>query len=263
MLRLHGDRAAALSSNVQIEPRCQQSGWKERASVCFSAAGSFAASGVLSVIGVISLARNSSKPRRMFAAIPLLFAAQQAAEGIVWLTIGDAGHATLHRIAVNAFLGVAFVVWTTWLPFSLRLLESRYATRRRFLTGLFWFGALVAAYAAVLLTLWPPTARVAGHCMTYDHPKIHEAGTVFVYLCGYVIPSVVPFFVSTAALARTIGATLIISLLAAAIVERDALTSVWCFFAAILSCLILVAVTRKPSAGALPRMVPGDLRSTA
>jgi hypothetical protein len=40
-----------------------------------------AISGVLTAVGATALARNSSKPRRMFAAIPLIFAAQQAAKG--------------------------------------------------------------------------------------------------------------------------------------------------------------------------------------
>jgi hypothetical protein len=204
--------------------------------MCFSAAGSFAVSAVLAAIGGASLARNSSRPRRMFASIPLIFAAQQAAEGVVWLTFGDPAHAILHRVAVNGFLGVALIVWTTWLPSSLRALEND-AARRRLLTALFGFGSLVALYAAVLLTWWPPTARIVGRCLTYDHPKIHDSA-MFIYLCGYAIPSIIPFFVSTYRRARGIGGALVASLFAAILVERNALTSVWCFFAAVLSCLI-------------------------
>jgi hypothetical protein len=172
----------------------------------------------------------------MFASIPLIFAAQQAAEGTVWLTLGDPAHATLHRAAVNGFLGVALIVWTTWLPSSLRALEND-AARRRLLTALFGFGSLIALYAAVLLALWPPTARIVGRCMTYAHPKIHDSA-LFIYLCGYAIPSILPFFVSTARWARGIGVALVASLIVAILVERNALTSVWCFFAAVLSCLI-------------------------
>ena len=53
-----------------------------------------------------------------------------------------------------------------------------------------------------------------------------------------------PLFVSTLPTARTIGITLVISLIATLVVERDALTSVWCFFAAILSLQTLGAVER-------------------
>jgi hypothetical protein len=66
-----------------------------------------------------------------------------------------------------------------------------------------------------------------------------------------VMPTVVPFFVSTARLARTIGVALAASLVVTVIVQRDALTSVWCFFAAILSGLVLLAVDRERRAEAV------------
>ena len=216
--------------------------------MCFSATGSFALSGVLTGLGVAALARNSSKPHRMFAAVPLLFAAQQAAEGVVWLTIHDADHAILHRLAVIVFLGFAMVIWPTWLPFSLRLME-RTRVRRRILTGLSCFGAVVSAYAVVLLTLWQPAARVAGHSIRYDYQQNQSAWVRLFYLVGYVVPVIGPFFVSTTPLARTIGVTLVGSLVATVVVERNALTSVWCFFAAILSGLILVVVVKEQEVG--------------
>jgi hypothetical protein len=178
----------------------------------------------------------------MFAAIPLLFAAQQATEGVVWLTIGGGG--TVHRLAVSAFLSVALVVWPMWLPFSLRLVE-RDDGRRRTLTWLVWFGVVVSVYAASLLVRWQPTARIAGHSISYDYQSRHETLSHVVYLLAYIVPTIVPFFVSTLALARTMGVTLIASLAVTVAVQRDALTSVWCFFAALMSCLILVIVGRE------------------
>lgn len=218
--------------------------------MCFSATGSFALAGVLTGFGAASLTRNASKPHRMFAAIPLLFAAQQAAEGIVWLTIHGADHADLQRLAVIVFLGFAMVVWPTWLPLSLKLME-RARVRRQILTGLTWFGAVVSGYAALLLTLWQPGARVAGHSLRYDYQQNQSVWVRLLYLVGYVVPVVGPFFVSTAPLARTIGVTLVGSLVATVVVERNALTSVWCFFAAILSGLILVVVVREQPGGAV------------
>ena len=65
-----------------------------------------------------------------------------------------------------------------------------------------------------------------------------------VYLVAYLVPTVAPLFVSTANLARTIGTMLVISLGATVLIQRNALTSVWCFFAAILSSLIILSVER-------------------
>lgn len=216
--------------------------------MCFSATGSFAISGVLASLGAASLIRNKSAPHRMFAAIPFLFAAQQAAEGTVWLTIGDPDRTVLHRLAVNLFLGFALVVWPTWLPLSLRLIE-RNLDRRRILTILVGLGAVVSTYAAVLLTSWQPVARIAGHSMSYQYERRDDNVMQLLYLLVYAVPTLVPFFLSTASLMRIIGIILIASLVLAVIVQRDALTSVWCFFAAILSGLIVLAVSREQAFG--------------
>ena len=223
--------------------------------MCFSATGSFAGAAVLAVIGSTSLARNASTPLRMFAAIPLLFAVQQAAEGIVWLTMDRPDEALLQRLAVNTFLGFALLVWPLWLPLSLRRVEH-HAARRQALLGLCCAGAMVSIYGSVLLLRWHPIAQVAGHSIRYLYsPGSGDLNPGF-YLAAYAIPTVLPFFVSSASLARTTGFALILSLAAAIIVERDALTSVWCFFAAILSGLVLMAVMREQSRLPEPHLLP-------
>jgi len=211
--------------------------------MCFSATGSFAISGILTAVGATSMARNSSRPHRMFAAIPLLFAAQQAAEGAVWLTM-DGGYPKLNRLAVDIFLAIALVIWPTWLSFSLKLVE-RNPARRRMLGALFWIGSAVAIYAGGFLARFGPVAQIAGHSIRYDYTASTDGSTALFYLLVYAIPTVVPFFVSTVRGARTIGVMLVVSLIASIVVQRDALTSVWCFFAAILSGMIFVAIARE------------------
>jgi hypothetical protein len=222
--------------------------------LCFSATGSFAISGVLTGLGAASIVRNKSAPHRMFAAIPFLFAAQQAAEGTVWLTIDDPASVRLHRLAVNVFLAFALAVWPMWLPLSLRFIE-RNVERRRILTGLVALGAVVSTYATVLLTRWQPIARIAGHSMSYEYQHREDSVIQLGYLLAYIVPTLVPFFVSTASLARTIGVTLIVSLALAVIVQREALASVWCFFAAILSGLIFLAVSRERALDSRERLL--------
>jgi hypothetical protein len=212
--------------------------------MCFSATGSFAAAGLLTGMGIMSLRRNKSPPLRLFAAIPLLFAAQQAAEGLVWLTMNRPGAAGLQGLAVIAFLGFALLVWPIWLPLSLLRMEGQ-QIRRRALTALCFAGIVVSGYATFLLARWHPFAQVAGHSIRYVYSRGPLALPAGVYLAGYTIPTVVPFFVSSARLARVTGLALIGSLFAATIVERDALTSVWCFFAALLSGLVLMAVMHE------------------
>jgi hypothetical protein len=215
--------------------------------MCFSAAGSFGVSAVLAGVGIASVVRNSSGVHRMFAAIPLIFAAQQAAEGIVWLTIAGPPDALLRRVAVYAFLALALVIWPIWVPFALRLME-RNAARRRALTVACWFGCSVSVCAALLLTRWQPVAYVAGHSIRYDYPGSSDTARDLLLPLAYFTATIAPLFVSTAKLARTLGITLIISLVATILVQRDALTSVWCFFAAILSGVVFVALGRELAA---------------
>jgi len=212
--------------------------------MCFSATGSFALAAILTGVGVASIARSSSRSNRMFAAAPLLFAAQQAAEGVVWLTIGVPSEAMLQRLAVDAFLGFALVVWPLWVPISLQRME-RDPARRRVLTAMSWFSGTASASAVLLLSRWQPFARVSGRSLSYDYPGTSNALLHVALVVVYVVSTIAPFFVSTARLVRTIGVTLVGSLLAAIVIRREALTSVWCFFAAILSGMIMIAVRHE------------------
>jgi hypothetical protein len=215
--------------------------------MCFSATASFSLSGVLACVGVVSIKRNKSAPHRMFAAFPFIFAAQQAAEGFVWLTTGGPPDAVLHRLAVDAYLGVALVLWPIWAPLSLRLIERRPA-RMRLLTALSVLGIAVSITAFVLLWLWQPRSVITGHSITYEFAPSMVTVRDLLILAAYVAPTLVPFFVSTAKLVRETGIAFLVSLLLTVIVQKDAMTSVWCFFAAIISVLIVVSVQRDSRA---------------
>ena len=114
-------------------------------------------------------------------------------------------------------------------------------------------GVAVAAVAVVLLMRGQPVPRVVAHSIRY----LFAAGSApldsGVYLAGYMVPTVLAFFVSSASLARLTGAALMLSLAIAIVIERDALTSVWCFFAALLSGLVMLVVAREQ------RLLPGAL----
>jgi hypothetical protein len=207
--------------------------------------------GVLAAIGGTSIGAGADKPRRLFAAIPLGFAAQQATEGIVWLTVNAPAHAMLHRAAVFGFLAFALVVWPIWVPWSLRVAE-RDPARRKWLTRLTWAGVFVSLGAAVLLTRWEPRAYIEGSSVHYNFGV--PTGTVshVLLVAAYAAPALVSFFVSTIELSDVFGAALVLSMGAALLIRAETLTSVWCFFAAGLSVLVFVSVRR----GATPNVIP-------
>jgi hypothetical protein len=212
--------------------------------MCFSASASFTASTLLVGLGAASIARNGSKPHRMFAAVPLIFAAQQAAEGTVWLTMHDPSHAPLHQLAVSAFLAVALVIWPVWLPLSLLRVE-RSPLPRRVLQALSLAGVLLGTYTSSLLVRWRPIARLAGHSLRYEYTTSDGSPSQVIWVLAYLLPTILPLFVSTIALGRTIGTLVVVSLAITFVIERNALASVWCFFAAIISGLIVFAIGRE------------------
>src|SRR5262249_22728319 len=55
--------------------------------MCFSAAASFSAAGLLGLTGIATLAQVRNRAELPLAFTPLLFAAQQAVEGALWLTV--------------------------------------------------------------------------------------------------------------------------------------------------------------------------------
>lgn len=212
--------------------------------MCFSATGSFAVAGLIVATGAATITRNVHRPLRLFAAIPMLFALQQAAEGTVWLTLDGTPTGPLHVLAVDTFLGVALAVWPIWLPLSLRMAE-RAPGRRRLLTALLGLGVLVSLWALHVLSQWQPTATVEGHSIRYHFAGTSDMRVKALLLLAYALPTVGPLFVSSVRLTRVIGAALLVSMAVTIVIQQDVFTSVWCFFAAMISVLFFVAIARE------------------
>jgi hypothetical protein len=212
--------------------------------MCFSATGSFSVAAVLAGVGAVSVTQKKADVHRMLAATPLLFSVQQVAEGMVWRTIGDPDQAPLHLLSVAVFLGFALVIYPTWSPLSLYLAE-RNPRRRKVLGALLALGVCVSIYAAVLLLRNGPVARIDHHSITYSYGRFGNSLVLGLYLPGYVLPTVVPFFVSTMNKAKVMGGVLAFGLVATFVIKRQTLTSVWCFFAAVMSGVIVLSIAAE------------------
>lgn len=213
--------------------------------MCFSAAASFTAGGALAAAGGTSIAVAANKRATLFAAVPLGFAAQQISEGVVWLTTKEPAHHVLHRAAMFTFLIFALVVWPMWIPIAVRRAE-RDDARRRWLDRLAWMGVVVSAVALGLIVGWDAHARVEGHSVHYSFGPASGEIVQLLLVAGYVLPTLGPFFISTINLSHVFGGALVVSMVAALVIRHEALTSVWCFFAAALSAIVLISVWRRP-----------------
>jgi uncharacterized protein DUF6629 len=212
--------------------------------MCFSATGSLGVGAILAGIGALSVAQDKLPSHRMLAVVPLLFAGQQIAEGVVWMTIDHPSQNGVHVLAVAVFLSFALVIWPSWVPLSLLLAETN-PRRRKVLSVLAWVGIGVAIYAGVVLIRGRPTAHIAGHSMAYTYVEAGSQRVRALYLPMYIVPALIPFFVSTLKMAKLMGTILAVALVVTFVVERTTLTSVWCFFAAILSGVIVMGIAAE------------------
>jgi len=206
--------------------------------MCFSATASFSVAGGLSIIGLLSLRSVTVKGYYFFAVIPFLFAVQQAAEGIVWLTIHNDAYQSINFVAMMVFLIFATTVWPVWIPMALLYLETD-LVRQKILWILDWWGRAVAIYSIYLLVMFSARVDIFDGHLLY---QIDQTLRPDLYLFCYYISTVIPFFVSSFALTWLFGLIVTGMLLLTYMAWYVMLISVWCFFAAVLSVLVLVSL---------------------
>jgi len=207
--------------------------------MCFSATASFAAAGVLAGSGILTL-RKAMPARRMIAGVPALFAAQQFAEGCVWLAVGNLGYEHWVPFFSYTFLFFAFVVWPIWIPAALCYAE-RVRTLKSSLRFFTAWGAAVATYGLYMLFTHPISARILDFHIKYDLGRFDtSAGALHLLL--YTVAIAAPFFVSSLRYTKLFGTTLLGLLAFTYWFLPAVLTSVWCFFAAVLSVLTFLIV---------------------
>ena len=206
--------------------------------MCFSATASFTAAGILGVIGAATLSK--AKPHyHMLAAIPLLFATQQLFEGFLWLSFSQPLFTPFAQIFIYGFLWFAFAVWPLWIPLSVIFTQTT-PTKRSLLFGSL-FAGVIATLALVFFVLKSgATASIMNHHIFY-HVNIPEQLWIPVSLL-YLAATIAPFFIASIKSAKIFGTLLAISYTVSIYFYYDTMTSVWCFFAALLSIILFTMV---------------------
>jgi hypothetical protein len=170
------------------------------------------------------------------ALIPLLFAVQQFSEGILWLTLQTGNtQTTLTYLADSLFKIFAFLVWPIWIPLSLFALEKS-GWRKNVLFLFLCAGILLAFFHLVhFLTHDPMTTRIVNNSIQYRQNE----GPAWLYASIVLIPC----FLSRVKYVWLFGLLGVISWAAAQIFYQATFTSVWCFFAALISVMIYIIVS--------------------
>jgi hypothetical protein len=209
--------------------------------MCFSAEASFGASAVIGTLGVVTLKKAKTTNQIPFASIPLLFAVQQASEGMLWIGLSSANHDSWKHFPVYIFLIFAQLVWPVWIPFSTLQLEHN-RKRRTIIKVILGMGTLVSLYLMYCMFVYDLKAEIhSGHIKyTLSFPMAFAwISSVF-----YFVPTVVPLFVSSFKRIQLLGLAVLAAFVFSKIYFAEHLISVWCFFAAILS-LVILWITSK------------------
>jgi hypothetical protein len=207
--------------------------------MCFSAEASFAAGAVLSAIGVATVKRVQQRSLIPFAIIPFLFGFQQIAEGILWLTFTNKISPDWQPPMMIVFLVFAQVIWPVWVPLALWIPE-RQPARRKILLALVAAGGALAAYHIFCLFNYTVTAEVAEHHINYTRgfPEAFIIPSAIIY----VLTTVIAPFVSSVKTMNLLAVVLLVSFLVALFFYKTYLISVWCFFAAVISVMVLLVI---------------------
>jgi hypothetical protein len=203
--------------------------------MCFSAGASFVGGIAIVAIAVVTLHKVHKPSQIVFASIPLFFGFQQFAEGFVWLALQNADYATFLKPAMYTFLIMAEVFWPFMTPLAVLLMEKN-KKRRKIIRAFLFMGISVSLYFIFCLVMFKVTPEIRGYHIEYvdTFPKSIR---LFVFAI-YLIASITPLFISTIKRAYLLGVLMALSCLVTIIFFTQFLTSVWCFFGALISIVI-------------------------
>jgi Family of unknown function (DUF6629) len=203
--------------------------------MCFSATASFAGGAVLSAISIGTLGKVSTPKQKLFAGIPLIFGIQQFAEGVLWITLKSNEDERLQDIATYVFLITALVIWPVMIPLSAWLIEEA-KTRKKVLAGLTVTGGILSVFYAFCLVSFNVAPQIHSfHIQYIDEFPVIPIRIAFVF---YLVTTIAPLFVSSVRRMWLFGILITISCIITGIFFSQYLTSVWCFFAALISIVI-------------------------
>lgn len=211
--------------------------------MCFSASASFGASMIIGSIGGVALKKAKTSSQKVFALIPIFFAMQQFIEGLLWLYLlepaGTSSNFGLISTTTYLFLIFAWIIWPSFIPYTFYLLEKN-IKRKRVLKGLVFLGILVSIVLTYILIFHKTTPIISNYHIRYEVSFTHSMAWVLAVF--YIVSTVFSCFVSSIKWIWSLGVINLCSYVISKLVFGEYVLSVWCFFAAISSVIILFII---------------------
>lgn len=203
--------------------------------MCFSASASLVAAAISGTAGAVCLARARHWSDLPLAAIPLVFAGQQTIEGFLWLSQEHKALSDLSAELTEGFLLLALVFWPVYAPLATLLAEPD-RRRRMWMMACLAAGLTVAVYFFISLGASPRTASIDGaHIVYSSDPELPVLIRLF-----YPIATSLALMLSSHKMVAICGVLIFIGSVVSYWMYWNAFTSVWCFFAALSSGLLVL-----------------------
>lgn len=210
--------------------------------MCFSASVSYAASAGL--LAAASYLYIQSKPLKIASVVsitmPLAFAVQQAAEGVVWVGLNNGNQSLAHTGSLVYQFFVFF--WLVYFPL-LGLVNEPKANiiRRRIFYVAMALGFASACYKFIPWLIndsWMSPA-ITKQCISYQHRDLFNNISDFWQILIYFTLCTLCLFVSSHRVLHYLAIVSAISIMIVGMFFFYAFTSLWCFSAAVMSIMII------------------------
>ncbi len=202
--------------------------------MCFSPQADIVGGLLIGVIGVDAV-RHIGQRREFIALawIPVLLGAHQFIEAIVWLWLQGHVPREIGRVALWAYLLIAFVVLPVFIPLAVIALEP---TRRRkqMMVPFALLGAVIAGTLLAAMIRGPVGVRLAPYHLAYSI-RLPD-GLLVVAL--YVVAVCGPLLVSGYRNVMLFGVVNLVAVIVIARLTISGFASVWCGWAAVTSAAI-------------------------
>jgi len=203
--------------------------------MCFSMGASFAASGVLAVVGGASL-KVAKKDEKILAIFPIVFSIQQFLEGIQWIYLKQGN---VCQVSGYGFLFFAYAFWPLYVPLAIYIFDK---ARRKILIYPLIIGALVSGFFITLFFTNTLTITQEWRSIAYN---LHAPIKAYVII-AYLLAVFIPLLTSSNKFLRWFGLINIVLAIMAAYLHVETFASVWCFFAAVSSIVFFIYLKYRP-----------------
>ena len=218
--------------------------------MCFSPVGDLAGGVVVTAIGIDACRHLKGRPENLaIAGFPLLLGLHQVDEAFVWWGLQGHVSAQVGRVAMWIYLVFALVVLPVLVPALLAVFEHSRWRRWRYVP----FAALGAYVSAVLLEsmlVGHPTAHLGAYHLVYSIGLRHGVA----YIGLYIVATCGPLLASGRRVLVWFGVANLVAVLALALLCASGFTSLWCFYAALVSGAIALHLRQRDH-----RAVPSTL----